>query len=176
MAAKESRRTSRPARTTGTRRRGARVAARDGRAREPVDGLGVLARELLGEADRLLADAPAVAGHAPAVAPVGEGRHVQEDGAEAQRDAQDEVEIVEDGEARVERPGRVERAAGEAHTLELSQVPAEDLGDAHRARGERARHARPDPRRLLAVRVAPWGQPAPALDHEGDLGIRAEEG
>ena len=60
----------------------ARLAADEGRAPEPVDGLGMLARELLGEADRLLADALPVAGHAPAVAPVGEGRHVQERGAE----------------------------------------------------------------------------------------------
>src|SRR5439155_1002636 len=129
-----------------TRRRepppAARLAADEDPAPEPVEGLGMLAHELLGEADGLLADALAVAGDAGRVAPVGEGGHVQEGGAEAQRDTQHEVQVVQDGEARVERPGRVERAAGETHALELPQVPAEDLGDADRARRERPRHAR----------------------------------
>src|SRR6185369_13982844 len=99
----------------------------------------------------------------------------EEDRLEADRDAQHEVQVVEDLEARIERTRRVERAAREAHPLELPEVPAKDLRDAERTARERARDARLDPRLLAAGRLVLRREHPPVLDHEVGVGVRAEE-
>src|SRR5262249_45354246 len=141
-----------------------RLAADERRAAEARERLRMLACELVPEADRLGADLVPVARDARRVPPVRERRLVEGDPLEADRDAEHEVQVVEDLEARVERTRRVERAAREAHPLELPEVPAKDLRDAERTACERARDARLDPRLLAAGGLVLRREHPPVLD------------
>src|SRR4030095_8253680 len=98
-----------------------------GAGADELQDLGMLARELVGEPYGLLAHGAAIAADSRGVAAVRERRDVEEHGGTAERGAQHQVEVVEDAEARVERPGTLERAARKAHALELAEVPAEDV-------------------------------------------------
>src|SRR5207237_922550 len=118
------------------------AACERARADHPQD-FGMLVHELLRESDRLLAHLRPIAGDPVGVHVVRERDTVEKDRPEAHREAQDQIEVVEDVERPVEWSRRLHAPSRETHALELAEVPAKHLGDTHRPAGG---HATPRPR------------------------------